>query len=182
MAVTLCLSCSLMHNRRSRGPLCWVMATFTASYKHLLWTPTHQGPNPFRPGMAFPTTSRLQLAATQLARKLNWHRNSTGTGTQLARRTQLSYIIFRLPLDLWNRMYNRHQTKKKCHAGQRSLSSGASLCSGTVWPSPYPILSALIHPRGLFRLLAIGMCHFLPVHHLGIAFLGWVEGQNTTLV
>ena len=25
------------------------------------------------------------------------------------------------------------------------------------------------------------MCHFLPVHHLGIAFLGRVEGQNITL-
>ena len=24
------------------------------------------------------------------------------------------------------------------------------------------------------------MCHFLPVYHLGIAFLGWVEGQNIT--
>ena len=49
-----------------------------------------------------------------------------------------------------------------------------------VGPSPCPILSALIRPRDLFRLLAIGMCHFLPVHHLGIAFLGWFEGQNTT--
>ena len=24
------------------------------------------------------------------------------------------------------------------------------------------------------------MCHFLPVYHLGIAFLGWDEGQNIT--
>ena len=29
----------LMLNRRSRGPLCWVMASFTASYQHLLWFP-----------------------------------------------------------------------------------------------------------------------------------------------
>ena len=35
----------LMLNRWPRGPLCWVMAFFTASYQHLLWTPTHQGPN-----------------------------------------------------------------------------------------------------------------------------------------
>ena len=27
---------------------------------------------------------------------------------------------------------------------------------------------------------AIGMCHFLPVHHLGMASLAVVEGQNTT--
>ena len=69
-----------------------------------------------------------------------------------------------------------------CHAVQRSLSSGASLCSGTVGPSPCPILSALIRPRDLFRLLAIGMCHFLPVHHLGIAFLAGSKGQNITYI
>ena len=31
--------------------------------------------------------------------------------TQLARRTQLSYIIVRRPFDLWNRMFNRHQAE-----------------------------------------------------------------------
>ena len=37
-------------------------------------------------------------------------------------------------------------------------------------------------PPTRFPLLtAIGMCHFLPVHHLGIAFFGRFEGQNTTL-
>ena len=40
----------------AQGPLCWVLAFFIASYQHLLWTPTHQGPNPLRPGVAFPTT------------------------------------------------------------------------------------------------------------------------------
>ena len=38
----------------------------------------------------------------------NWHLNSTVTGNQLAA-TQLSYIIFRRPLDLWNPMFNCHQ-------------------------------------------------------------------------
>ena len=80
-------------------PLCRVMAFFIASYQHLLWTPIRQGPKPLRPGVAFPTTTRLQLAATQLAS------NSTGIGTQL------SYIIVRRPLDLWNRMFNRHQAE-----------------------------------------------------------------------
>ena len=51
-----------MLNRRPWGPLCWVLAFFTASYQHLLWTPTHQGPKSLRPGVAFLTTSRLQLA------------------------------------------------------------------------------------------------------------------------
>ena len=83
----------------AQDPLCWVMAFFIASYQHLLWTPTRQGPRPLRPGVAFPTTSRpflLQLSATQLA----W----------------LSYIIVQRPLDrplgLWNRMFNRHQAEK----------------------------------------------------------------------
>ena len=39
--------------------------------------------------------------------ELNWNRNSI----QLARRTQLSYIIVQHPLDLWNRMFNRHQVE-----------------------------------------------------------------------
>ena len=33
----------LMLNRRPWGPLCWVMAFFTASYQQLLWTPTQSG-------------------------------------------------------------------------------------------------------------------------------------------
>ena len=39
--------------------------------------------------------------------ELNWNQNSI----QLARRTQLNYIMVRRPLDLWNRMFNRHQAE-----------------------------------------------------------------------
>ena len=60
----------------------------------------HRGSRgPLRPGVAFLTTSHLQLAATQLAWLLSW----------------LSYIIVQRPLDrprdLWNRMFNRHQAE-----------------------------------------------------------------------
>ena len=41
-----------------------MLAFFTASYQHLLWTPTHQGLKPLRPGVAFPTTSRLSPSPT----------------------------------------------------------------------------------------------------------------------
>ena len=59
--------------------------------------PNSSGPKwPLRPDVAFLTTSSLKLAATQLA---------------LACRTQLSYIIVRHPLDLWNWMFNRHQAE-----------------------------------------------------------------------
>ena len=77
---------------------------------------------------------------------------------------------------LWNSLCDRHR-KEITHSVHRSLSSGASLWSGTF------TLSHIIrraHLRDSFRLLVIGMCHFLPVHHFGIAFLGRVEGQNTT--
>ena len=54
----------------------------------------HRGSRgPPRPGVAFPTTSISNWL------QLNWHRNSTG------------YIIVRRPLDLWNRMFNRHQAE-----------------------------------------------------------------------
>ena len=77
----------LMLNRKPRGPLCWVMAYFTASYQYLLCTSsgpkapcawcgfpyhissitpsptlnaTHQGvQEPLRPDVALPTTSAI---------------------------------------------------------------------------------------------------------------------------
>ena len=86
----LCLSRSSDAQPEPWGRLCWVLAFFTASYQHLLWTPIHQGflrsPSAgcgFPYHISSPTPSDLQLLATQLAR-----------------RTQLSYIIARRPLEL----------------------------------------------------------------------------------
>ena len=59
MTVTLCLSCSLRCSTRGLGVHCWMLAFFTASYQHLLWTPVHQGFKPHRPGVAFLATSHL---------------------------------------------------------------------------------------------------------------------------
>ena len=111
---TLCLSRSSDAQPEPWGPLCWVLAFFTASYQHLLWTPIHQGfPRAPSAGCGFPyhisspTPSDLQLAVG-----LNWQLpRRTQLPTQLARRTQLRYIIIRRPLDLWNRMFNRHQAE-----------------------------------------------------------------------
>ena len=96
---TLCLSRSSDAQPEPWGPLCWVLAFFTASYQHLLWTPIHQGfPRVPSAGCGFPyhtstpTPSDLQL---QLAWLLSW----------------LSYIIVQRPLDLWNRMFNRHKAE-----------------------------------------------------------------------
>ena len=135
------------------------------------WGPLHRG---FRGplGQVWPSLPHLVSTVWKSAGNCLWHP------------TQLNYIIIQRPhdrpLDLWNRMFNRHQAEITV-----MLFGGYSLpvhhCSGTMGPSPCPILSALIRPRDLFRLLAIGMCHFLPVYHLGIIFLGRVEGQNITV-
>ena len=59
-----------------------------------------------------------------------------------------------------------------CHAVHRSLSSGASVYECAIgFFLPCPISSAKFRLRDFFRLLAIGMCHFLPVHHFGMTYL-----------
>ena len=160
----------LMLNRRSRGPLCWVMTYFTESYQHLLRTSNHPDPKAPSAWCGFPYHILFYPSPTQL----NCHLTSvltelynSSTPTRSPTRSLKSHV--------WS-----SSSGNNCHAVHRSLPSGASLCSGTVGPSPCSILSALIRPRDLFRLLAIGMSHFLPVHHLRMAFLGRVEGQNIT--
>ena len=92
MTVTLCLSCSLvLLNRKprsrssgSKGPfgLMWL------SLPHFIY-------NPVRSSTQQPP----------------WASNSTGTRTQFNWLVELNYIIVRRPLDLWNRMFNRHQAE-----------------------------------------------------------------------
>ena len=57
-----------------------------------------------------------------------------------------------------------------CHAVHKSLSSGASVYECIMGFTLSHFISQ-IHPRDLFRILAIGMCHFLPVHHFVMACL-----------
>ena len=100
--------------------------------------------------------------------------------TQLARRTQLSYIIVRRPLDLWNRMFNRHQAEITVmqFAGHslpvhQSMSVPWEFFSSSHFISQFP-------PTRFPLITAIGMCHFLPVHHLEWHFAR-AEGQNITI-
>ena len=91
-----------MLNRRPRGPLRWVMAFFTVSYQQLLWTPTQSGaPSPF--GLVWLSLPHLVY---------NSVRSLTATFWLLS---WLGYIIVKHPLsrllDLWNRMFNRHQAE-----------------------------------------------------------------------
>ena len=95
-----------------------------------------------------------------------------------------SYIIVQRPLNrplnLWNGMFDRHQAEITVMQF-RGHSLPVHQSMSVSWNFlPCPILSANFCPHDLFRLLAIGMCQFLLVHHFGNGKFGRVEGQNTT--
>ena len=92
MTFTLCPSCSLgLLNRRPRAH-----SSGPKDPIGLMWLSLPQ----------FVYNSvRSSTQLPPLGVELNWNQNSI----QLARRTQLNYIIVRRPLDLWNRMFNHHQ-------------------------------------------------------------------------
>ena len=120
---------------------------------------------PLRPGVAFLTTSRLQLRPFF---------NSTGC------RTQLSYIIVRRPLDLLNRMFNRHQAEITVMQFRgHSLPVHQSMRVPWEFFSSSHFISQFPPTRFPF-ITAIRTCHLLPVHHLGMAFLAGSQGQNIT--
>ena len=148
----------LMLNRRPWGPLCWVLAFFTASYQQLLWSPNSIGV-PEGP------LGRVWLSLPHLV----YNSVSNCTGSATGTRTQLSYIIVQRPLDrplnLWNRMFNRHQAEItvmqfRGHSlpVRQSMRVSWDFFSLSHFVSQFP-------PTRFPLLTAIGMCHFLPVPH-----------------
>ena len=102
----------------------------------------------------------------------NWNWNSTQLSWLLS---WLSYIILQHPLDdpldLWNRMFNRHQAEITLmqftgHSlpVRQSMSVPWDFFTSSHFISQFP-------PTRFPLLIAIRMCHFLPVHHIGMAFL-----------
>ena len=87
----------------------------------------------------------------------------------------LSYIIVQRPLDrpldLWNHMFNRHQTEiTVLQFRGHSLPVRQSMrVSWDFFTSSHFI--SQFQPTRFPLITAIRMCHFLPVHHLGMAFL-----------
>ena len=64
-----------------------------------------------------------------------------------------------------------------CHAVHRSLSSGASVYECTM--GFYLVSYCQPRPPTRFLLItAIGMCHFFPVHHFGMA---WLAGSTVNI-
>ena len=170
MAVTLCLSCSSDAQPKPWGPLCWVLAFFYCILSASSLDPNSSGPpeGPFgRVWLSLPhlspTPSDLQLPGTRTA---SWTR------------TQLSYIMVQRPLDLWNRMFDRHQVEITVmqftgHSlpVHQSMSVPWEFFSSSHFISQFP-------PTRFPLLTAIEMCHFLPVHHLEWHF---VPGQKVKI-
>ena len=148
-----------MLNRRPRDPLCWVMAFFTASYQHILWTPTHQGPNgPF--GLMWLSLPHLVY-------------NSVPLQLQLELDFCLDWVQHPLSrlLHLWNGMINRHPAEITV-----MQFTGYSLRCISLWVYHGNFFSSShfisqFPPTRFPLITAIRMCPLLPVHHLGMAFL-----------
>ena len=168
MTVTLCLSCSLgLLNRRPRAHSagCWL------SLLHLI--SIFSGP---QTPSGFPTAPSVGCG-------FPYHTSSptvwNSTGNSLACRTQLNYIIVQRPLDLWNRMFNRHQAEITVMQFR-----GHSLPVHQSMSVPWEFFSSShfisqFRPTRFPHITAIGMCHFLPVHQLEWHFAR-AQGQNIT--
>ena len=147
MTVTLCLSCSLeLLNRRPRAHSagCWL------SLLHLISIFGPQTPSGFPRApnhISTPTVWKSTSNSTGLLGvELHCNRNSI----QLARRTQLNYIIVRRPLDLWNRMFNRHQAEITVMQFRgHSLPVHQSMSVPWEFFLPCPVSSANFRPRDL---------------------------------
>ena len=85
-----------------------------------------------------------------------------------------SYIIVQRPLNrplnLWNGMFDPHQAEITVMQF-RGHSLPVHQSMSVSWAFTLSHFISQIRQRDFFRLLAIGMCHFLPVHHFGMAYL-----------
>ena len=81
-----------------------------------------------------------------------------------------SYIIVQSPTQSLEWHVWSSSSGNNCHAVHRSLSSSASVYECTMGFYLVPFFQPSPPTRFLF-LTAIGMCHFLPVHHFGMACL-----------
>ena len=165
----LCLSRSPgLLNRRPRGPaVSWMMAFFTASYNQLVSKTSSRIPRTLRPGVPFPTTSRLSLCPITNWLPVLTELYNSSSPTQSPTQS--------LEWHVWS-----SSSENNCHPVQRSLSSSASVYECIMGFLPCPISSAK-------STHAISFDHW-PLECVTSFFfitLEWhvcrVEGQNTTL-
>ena len=150
----LCLSRSPDAQPEARGPT--LLAFSTASYHQLVWSPNSIGvpEGPFCWVVAFPTTTCLQLVSSQLPDILS----------------SSSYIIVQSPTQSLEWHVWSSSSGNNCPAVPRSFSTGASVyeCIMGFYLVPFHQPNP---PTRFLLITAIGMCHFLPVHHFGMAYL-----------
>ena len=162
----LCLSCSPGAQPEAQRPtllgdgfLYCILSASSLDPKSI------EGPEPLRPGVAFLTTSRLtltfnsvrSLTATFLTSVLTESYNGS-TPTQSPTRSLESHV-------------GLLSSGNNCHAVQRSLSSGASVYESIMGFFTSSHFISQFPPTRFPFITTIRMCHFLPVHHLRMAFL-----------
>ena len=137
----------------------WVLAFFTASYQQLLWSPNSIGVPEGPLGRVWLSLPHLIYNSVS---NCNCNCHLTSVLTELYNSSTPTRSLE------WHDWLS--SSGNNCHAVHRSLSSGASVYECIMGFTLSHLISQ-IHPRDLFRLLAIGMCHFLPVHHFVMACL-----------
>ena len=85
-----------------------------------------------------------------------------------------SYIIVQSPTQSLEWHVWSSSTGNNCHAVHRSLSSDASVYECTMGFYLIPFFQPS-PPTRFLLITAIGMCHFLPVHHFGMACLAGLK-------
>ena len=116
----------LMLKRRPLGPLCCVLAFFTASYQQLLWSQ-----NPI--GVPEGPLGRLWLSLLQLVNNSHSSSNSNSTVlTSVLTELYNSLTSTRSPTRSLKSHVWSSSSGKNCRAVHRSLSSGASVYECTM--------------------------------------------------
>ena len=139
------------------------MASFTASYQQLLWSPNSIGV-PEGP------LGRVWVSLPHLVYNSVSNCNCNSTLTSVLTELYNSSTPTRSPTRSLEWHDWSSSSGNNCHAVYRSLSSAASVYE-CIMGFTLSYFISQIHPRDLFRLLATGMCHFLPLHHFVMACL-----------
>ena len=121
-------ACETEHKLHILTPLLWPSRCVFLVLLMLGSTPSGLSEGPL--GWVWPSLPHLVSNSLDVCWQLLWHP------------TQLNYIIIQhphdRPLDLWNRMFNRHQAEITVMQF-RGYSLPVHHCSGTMGPSPCPI-------------------------------------------
>ena len=120
------------------GPLCWVMAFFTASCQQLFWSPNSIG---------FPRAPSAGCGFTYHNSSISVS-NSTATGNSNSTELYNSSTLTRSPTRSLKSHVWSSSSENNCHVVHRSLSSGASVyeCTMGIFLA-CPISSANFRPR-----------------------------------